>query len=62
MIYGMNLDYGYQNFTDSVDVLVMGTSSYEKVLSFAAWPYADKPVVVLSSQTLTIPIILKLPV
>ena len=41
-------DYGYQAFMDSVDVLVMGRNSYEKVLSFGVWPYGDKRVVVLS--------------
>ena len=32
----------------SVDILVMGRKTFEKVLSFGAWPYGDKPVVVLS--------------
>ena len=31
-------DYGYQAFMDSVDVLVMGRNTYEKVLSFGQWP------------------------
>ena len=43
-------DYGYQKFMDSVDALVMGRKTYEKVLSFGDWPYADKDVVVLSSS------------
>lgn len=33
----------------------MGRNSYEKVLSFDEWPYGNLPVVVLSSQTITIP-------
>ncbi len=37
----------YDDFIASVDGLVMGRLSYEKVLTFGAWPYA-KPVVVLS--------------
>ena len=41
-------DCGYGEFMASVDVLVMGRNTYEKVLSFGAWPY-EKPVVVLSS-------------
>ena len=45
-------DYGYEAFMDTVDVLVMGRNSYEKVLSFGEWPYGDKRVIVLSS-TLT---------
>ena len=48
-------DHGYEKFMDSVDVLVMGRHSYEKVLTFGDWPYGSKPVVVLSSRTLTIP-------
>jgi dihydrofolate reductase len=48
-------DYGYHEFVDSVDVLVMGRHSYEKVLSFGKWPYGNKPVVVLSSRALHIP-------
>ena len=45
-------DYGYQDFINTVDMLVMGRNSYEKVLTFGGWPYEGKPVVVLS-QTLT---------
>ena len=40
-------DYGYDEFMGSVDGLVMGRGSYEKVLTFGKWPYS-KPVVVLS--------------
>ena len=43
-------DYGYQDFMDSVDVLVMGRNSYEMVMSFGEWPYGEKRVVVLSSS------------
>jgi len=48
-------DGGYKSFISTVDGLVMGRNSYEKVLSFDEWPYGDLPVVVLSSQTITIP-------
>jgi dihydrofolate reductase len=41
-------DYGYQAFMDSVDGLVVGRHSFEKVLSFGEWPY-PKPAVVMSS-------------
>ncbi len=40
-------DYGYEAFMASVDGLIMGRGSFEKVLTFPDWPYA-KPVVVLS--------------
>ncbi|OGF55731.1 MAG: deaminase [Candidatus Fraserbacteria bacterium RBG_16_55_9] len=48
-------DYGYKEFMDTVDVLVMGRNTYEKVLTFGEWPYGNKPVVVLSSRSLSIP-------
>ncbi|PZO57654.1 MAG: deaminase [Phormidesmis priestleyi] len=48
-------DYGYQEFIDSVDALVMGRNTYELALSFDLWPYAEKPVFVLSSRQVDIP-------
>ena len=48
-------DGGYKSFISTVDVLIMGRHSYEKVLSFEEWPYGDLPVVVMSSQKITIP-------
>jgi len=33
----------------SVDAIVIGRKTFEKVLTFGAWPYGDKRVVVLSS-------------
>jgi dihydrofolate reductase len=48
-------DYGFKAFMDTVDVLVMGRKTYEKVLTFAEWPYGSKPVVVLSSKPVPIP-------
>jgi dihydrofolate reductase len=48
-------DYGFQTFFDSVDALVMGRHSFEKVLSFGEWPYRVKPVFVLSSKHVAIP-------
>ena len=47
-------DYGYEQFINSVDFLVMGRNTYEKVLSFGQWPYTV-PVVVLASRPLDIP-------
>lgn len=48
-------DYGYQIFYDSIDTLVIGRGTYEKVLSFDPWPYAGKRVVVLSSGQPDVP-------
>lgn len=42
-------DHGFQEFMDSVDVLVMGTGSFNSVLNFSDWPY-EKPVIVMSNS------------
>jgi len=47
-------DYGYKTFMATVDALVMGRHTYEKVLTFGGWPYGSKPVVVLSSKPVPI--------
>ena len=52
-------DFGYKNFMDSIDVIVMGRNTYEKILSFDFWPYSDKHVVVLSSGNPEIPVALR---
>ncbi len=48
-------DYGYQEFIDAVDAIVMGRRTYETALAFESWPYGVKPVIVLSSQKVRIP-------
>jgi len=45
-------DYGYQDFINSVDALVMGRNTYELIRSFDPWPYGDKPVIVLTTVTI----------
>ena len=42
--------HGYDEFFASVDALVIGRKTFEKVLTFETWPYGDKRVVVLSSR------------
>jgi dihydrofolate reductase len=42
--------HGFTEFFASVDALVIGRKTFEKVLTFGAWPYGDKRVVVLSSH------------
>jgi dihydrofolate reductase len=44
--------HGYEEFMASVDTLVVGRKTFEKVLTFDAWPYGDKRVVVLSTRPL----------
>lgn len=42
-------DHGFEAFQANIDVIVMGSGSYQTVLGFGAWPY-EKPVVVMSSK------------
>jgi dihydrofolate reductase len=44
--------HGYDEFMATVDALVIGRKTFETVLTFAAWPYGQKPVVVLSTRPL----------
>lgn len=48
-------DYGYGEFMDSVDVLVMGRNTFEQVLRFGKWAYENKRVVVLSRGDVQVP-------
>jgi dihydrofolate reductase len=41
--------HGYNEFIAGVDAIVIGRKTFEKVLTFGAWPYGEKRVVVLSS-------------
>ncbi len=40
-------DHGFAEMMASVDGLIMGRGTYEKVLEFGVWPY-EKPVIVLT--------------
>ena len=42
--------HGYDEFMATVDALVIGRRTFEKVLTFGKWPYGQKRVVVLSSS------------
>jgi len=48
-------DYGYQEFMDTVDTIVLGRNTFELVLTFDSWPYGGKKVVVLSSRSDAVP-------
>jgi dihydrofolate reductase len=52
---GAGEDYGYKAFMATVDALVMGRHTFEKVLTFGQWPYGSTPVAVLSSRGVAIP-------
>ncbi|SEP81448.1 Dihydrofolate reductase [Devosia sp. YR412] len=44
---GTGEDLGYDCFMESIDGVVMGRNTFEKILTFGKWPF-DKPVFVLS--------------
>jgi dihydrofolate reductase len=44
--------HGYDEFIASVDAIVIGRRTFEKVRSFDAWPYGRKRVIVLSNERL----------
>jgi dihydrofolate reductase len=45
-------EHGYDAFIATVDALVIGRRTYEKVLTFDSWPYGEKQVFVLSTRAL----------
>jgi dihydrofolate reductase len=49
--------HGYNEFMASVDAIVIGRKTFEKVLTFDAWPYGEKRVVILSSQPLDLSVV-----
>jgi dihydrofolate reductase len=44
--------HGFEEFYNSVDVVVIGRKTFEVVLGFGGWFYGKKPVVVLSSRAI----------
>jgi dihydrofolate reductase len=48
-------EHGYQEFMASVDALVIGRNTFDKVLTFDQWPYGTKPVIVLSTRPIDSP-------
>ena len=42
-------DYGYADFINTIDALVMGRRTYELAASFPQWPYGSRRVFVLST-------------
>lgn len=43
-------DFGYAEFMDGIDALMMGRKTFETVLAFDPWPYGTRPVHVMSRQ------------
>jgi dihydrofolate reductase len=48
-------DYGYAQFTATVDLVVLGRLTFEAVLGFPEWPYGNNHVHVLTSGVLEAP-------
>jgi dihydrofolate reductase len=47
-----NNDYGYATFYDSVDSVIMGSTTFDLIQSFGSWPYSDKPSFVFTRRSL----------
>ncbi len=47
---GCGEPHGYEEFIATVDAIVFGRKTFEKVLTLGPWPYSDKRVVVLSGR------------
>lgn len=45
-------DYGFAQFLEETDVLVMGRKTYDVVQTFQEWPYGKLPVVVVTNRPL----------
>lgn len=48
-------DCGYAEFIETVNVLVMGRNTHERVITVDPWPYVGCEVVVLSTRQVTVP-------
>ena len=49
--------HGYTEFIASVDAIVIGRKTFEKVLTFGTWPYGEKRVVILSSRPIDLSVV-----
>jgi dihydrofolate reductase len=49
--------HGYDEFIASVDAIVIGRKTFETVLTFGAWPYGQRRVVVLSNRPLDLSVV-----
>lgn len=49
--------HGYSEFIASVDAIVIGRNTFEKVLTFESWPYGNKRVVILSGRPLDLSVV-----
>ena len=49
-----NSDFGFSEFMERIDALIMGRNTFETVVGFGVWPY-EKPVFVLSNSLDKVP-------
>src|SRR5713226_169256 len=49
--------HGYNEFIATVDVIVIGRNTFEKVLTLGPWFYGKKRVVVLSSRPIDLSVV-----
>ncbi len=49
--------HGYDEFIATVDTILIGRKTFEKVLEFGFWPYGTRRVVVLSSRGLDLGVV-----
>jgi dihydrofolate reductase len=47
-------DFGFNEFMNHIDAVVMGRNTFEKVVSFGVWPY-NKPVYIISTSLNSLP-------
>ncbi len=45
-------EYGYETFVATVDAVVLGRKTFDQVLTFGDWPYADMKTFVLTRRPL----------
>ena len=45
-------DYGYSEFLKAIDIIVMGSKTYEQVLNFGSWPYEGVKTYVMTKRQL----------
>ncbi|WHN64656.1 dihydrofolate reductase family protein [Cysteiniphilum sp. QT6929] len=52
-------DCGYADFISAIDTIVLGKNSFNKVLEFDQWPYANKRVIIMARSDVLVPDVLK---
>ena len=45
-------DYGYAELNESVDGILMGSTTFEMIQALGPWPYTEKPTFIFTNRTL----------